>query len=222
MKILIIGGRKKSDFLIKSLLEKKHNVTVINYDYDFCKELSRKYEAPVICGDGTKTYILEDANINDTDVVIAMTPKDADNLVICQLSKKVYGIKKAFATVSNPKNVEVFRNLGIDIAISSTYVVSDMIEQMATIDEIYDMMPIEGGKVSIMEIIVNENYTACEKLIKDVEFEDEAIIGCIVRGSTSIIPKGNTKILKNDKLIIMSPPSVQKKVVSDIVGGVNL
>jgi len=111
MNIVMVGGRKKIDFLAKSLLAKKHNVTLIHDNENYCKYLSRTHDAPVICGDGSKSYILEDANIHGADIVIALTPKDADNLVICQLVKKVYGVKRVFATVSTPKTWRCSKNL---------------------------------------------------------------------------------------------------------------
>lgn len=220
MDILIIGGRKTSEFILKSLISKNHKVTIINNDYEYCKNLSRKYDASVMCGDGTKPYMLEEANICKVDIVIALTQKDYDNLAICQLAKNVYRVKKVFATVTNPKNVDVFKSLGIDTAISSTYIVADMIEQMATVDEIHKFMPIEDGKVSIMEIVIKENYVVCGKLIKDIGLSEEAIIGCIIRGSKSIIPKGSTKIFLEDKLIILSTPNAQKSIINNIIGGV--
>lgn len=218
MNILIIGGWKKADFLLKSLLLKKHKVTVIHDDYEYCKMLSRTHNAPIICGDGSKPYILEEANIKNSDMVIAMTPKDSDNLVICQLAKKVYGVERTFATVGNPKNVEVFKKLGIDTVISATYVITGIIEQIATVGEISNFIPLEGGTIVMMEIIVRENYPICNKSLMNIKFPEKAIIGCIIRGVNSIIPKGKTKILAEDKLIILSPPHIQKDVIKHIVG----
>ncbi len=219
MNILIVGGRDTTEYLLKSLSNKSHNITFIHDDYDYCKNISRKYDVTVICGDGSKPYILEEAKINKNNVVIAMTSSDSDNLVICQLAKKVYGIKKAFATVCNPKNVEVFKKLGIDTAISATYVVAEMIEQVTTVNEIYNFMPIEDGSISIIEVVVKEKYHISNKLLKDIEFSQDAIIGCIIRGKQSIIPNGNTKILPHDKLIILSPPNLQNTILNNVVRG---
>ncbi|MHB8077112.1 potassium channel family protein [Desulfosporosinus fructosivorans] len=218
MNIVMVGGRKKIDFLAKSLLAKKHNITIIHDNESYCKYLSRTHDAPIICGDGSKSYILEDANIQGADIVIALTPKDADNLVICQLAKKVYGVKRVFATVSNPKNVEVFKKLGINSAISSTYIMAGIIEQMAAIDEIYDFMPIEQGQIVMMEIVVRDHYPVCGKTLAEIDIPEQAIIGCIIRGVSSIIPKGKTIIQADDKLIILSPPQAQREMVKLIVG----
>ena len=213
MNIVIIGGRKKAEFLLKSLLDKKHTVSIINKDYEYCNKLSEKYECSIIHGDGGKRYILEEASIQSADVVIAMTSKDATNLTICQLSKKVYNIRKSFATVANPKNVDVFKNLGIDGAISATYVVSDIIEQMATINDMHKFIPIENGKVNMLEVVVNEKSPLCNKYIKDINLPIKSIIACIIRDLNSIIPNGDTKINKDDKLIILCDVTVQNDMI---------
>lgn len=218
MNIVLVGGRRKIDFLAKSLLAKKHKITLIHDDEKFCKYLARTHDAPVICGDGSKPYILEDANIQGADIVIALTQKDADNLVICQLAKRVHGVKRAFATVNNPKNVEVFKRLGINTAISSTYIVAGIIEQMAAIDEVCNLMPLEQGIVVMMEIVVRGNYPICGKPLAEIGIPEQAIIGCIIRGVNSIVPKGKTRIQADDKLIILSPPQVQREMIKLIVG----
>jgi len=218
MNIVMVGGRKKIDFLAKSLLAKKHKITIIHDDENYCKYLARTHDAQVICGDGSKSYILEDANTQGADIVIALTPKDANNLVICQLAKKVFGVKRVFATVNNPKNVEVFKKLGINSAISSTHIMAGIIEQMAAINEIYDYIPIEQGQIVMMEIVVRGNYPVCGKTLAELDIPEQAIIGCIIRGVSSIIPKGRTIIQADDKLIILSPPQVQREMVKLIVG----
>lgn len=217
MNILIVGGRKKAEFLLKSLLNKNHKVTFVNKDYKYCKELSEIYECSIICGDGCKNYILEEAGAKNADIIIAMTSKDSSNLAICQLAKKIYNIDKTFATVTNPKNVEVFKALGINGAISATYIVSDVIEQMATINDIYEFVPIENGQIRLLDIIVKENSNLCGKYIKDLNLSDKSIIGCIIRGNNSIIPNGNTQIMVNDKLIILCDVNVQREVLDKVL-----
>lgn len=216
MKILIIGGWKKADFLTKSLLDKKHKLTIIHDDYNYCQTLARAYGVPVICGDGSDPKILEEANIKGFDIVIALTPRDEDNLVICQLAKKEFFIKKTFAIVGNPKNVELFKKFGIDTVISSTYVASNIIEQMATVEEIENYIPLDNGQVGLMQIVVKPTHYVANKVISNIDFPREAIIVCIIRGFLTIVPKGNTKILPDDKLVILSPPGLQSEIINFI------
>lgn len=94
MKIVVAGGRNKADFLIGSLLEKQHEVIVINDKESYCAYLSEKYNIPIITGNPCKRYILEEADIEDADILIALRPCDADNLTICQYAKKSFHVKK--------------------------------------------------------------------------------------------------------------------------------
>lgn len=76
MKIVVVGGMKKADFLIESLLAKNHKVLAIHDDLDFCKKLSRTYGVTAVYGDGSNPKILEESHIEGFDLLIALTPSD--------------------------------------------------------------------------------------------------------------------------------------------------
>ena len=136
MNITIVGCGKKVTFLVDSLLHEHNNLTVIDNDLEECVQFSHAFEnITVIHGDGSKPYILKEAAVDDMDLMIAITNFDADNLVICQLAKKVFGVKRAFATVNDPTNVYVFKRLGINTAVSATRVMAEIIGQMASTDD---------------------------------------------------------------------------------------
>ncbi|AMP20378.1 potassium transporter TrkA [endosymbiont 'TC1' of Trimyema compressum] len=218
MYVLVIGGRKKADYLVGSLLRKHHHVTVINDDREYCKYLSRRHEVPVLWGDASKLYVYEAADMEAISIVIALTPNDADNLVICQLIKKNFDVTKAVAMANNPRNVDVFKKLGVDIVVNSTYIVGDMIEQLATLEEIINYLPLEEGRVSLTEIDIKADYPVVNKKLTDIDLADEANIGCIMRGVDVVIPNNNTVIMVNDRLIILAKPTVQNKVITTITG----
>lgn len=220
MNILIVGGGGKINYLVKSFLSKGHDVTVIENNYELCRKLSKKYKANFIFGDGTKPYVLEDAGISQINLAIALTPQDQNNLVICQLAKVVYKVNKTVATVNDPENIELFKKLGLDIVISTTDIISSLIEQRAFIEDMDNLFPIEEGKVALMELEMQKDSPVLDKKIKDVGLPDQSIIGCIIRNTEAIIPNGEDKILPDDKLIVLSLPKVQSKVLKIITGKV--
>jgi trk system potassium uptake protein TrkA len=222
MKIAIVGGGKKVDFLANSLLNKGHQLTIINDTEPDCKYFARTHEARVVFGDGSKPFILEDAGVTGFDLMIALTPKDADNLVICQLAKKRFGIKRAFSVVSNPVNVEVFKMLGINTVVSATYILAMTIEQMAFVDQLSNYLPLENGKVQLFEIYVQKEYGISGKQISEINFPDDAIIGCIIRAGNVIVPNGRTELRTDDKLIILTNAESHNKVLESLVGGSNV
>lgn len=218
MNIIIIGGGEKIHFLAKSFISKGYNVTIINDDPEYCKKLARRHRAKIVLGDGTKPYIMEDAGISATDMVIALTPNDPDNLVICQLAKNVYKVKKNFAIVNDPRNIEIFKKLGVETVISTALIIASLIEQKVLVDDITNLIPIEEGKVALMEIEIHEDDPVTGKYLKEINFPEDGIVGCIIRNGEAVIPRGSTQILKFDKLVILSLPRVQSAILKTIRG----
>lgn len=129
MRVAIAGGRSRTDFLVESLVVDGNEVVVINGDRTWCEHMSARHGVPVVCGDATKRYVLDDADIEGFDLVIALSDSDADNLVICQMSQRYFDIERQVCTVSDPRNVVVFKKLGVSSVISATYTVARLIEE---------------------------------------------------------------------------------------------
>jgi len=220
MKIVIVGNGAKVNFLADSLLKKGHQLVIINNNFDECERLSETKDIMVIYGEGSKKFILEDANIFGFDLMIAVKSNDPDNLVICLIAKKMLGIKRAFATVSNPRNVEVFKKLGINTAVSATYELSNIIEQMAFADQIIHYMPLEEEKLQLLEVVIENGGKVCGKQIMDLKLPLDSIIGCIVRGNNTIVPNGRTEIHEGDKLMIFTNKASHEATLSVLTGGV--
>ena len=216
MKILIIGGKEETDFLIDSLLSKKHEGTIVNRNQEFCDYLAEKYDIPVICNDVKKEAILyELAYQNEYDMLIAIRSSDADNLAFCQYAKNILKIQRVVCIVNNPKNVEVFKTLGISHVISATYMLSRFIEQSSMIDSLTKTLS-EDEDVQIIEITIKEDYLCCHKCIKDIGFPNTSKIGTIFRNGKMIVPIGNTRILPNDRLVIIASSESKEKAIEVI------
>jgi trk system potassium uptake protein TrkA len=222
MKIIIVGGGMKVHFLAKSFIAKGYDITIINEDIEYCKKLSRNHQANVVNGDGSLPEILEDAGIEYTDAVIAVTPDDPTNLVICQLASKLYEVPKTLSIANDPNNIGIFKKLGVTTVISTADMISSLIEQRVLIDDLIDLMPIEGGKVSMMELEMHPGYPAVGKRMLDLNFPEGAIVSCILRGDDVIIPFGKTTVQEHDRLIILYKPPVQPKVFKAISGSETL
>lgn len=218
MKIVIVGGHNKADFLIDSLLKKNHKLVVINEEEEYSEYLSLKYDIPVIYGDPCKQYLLEEAEIHDFDILISLMEGDQDNFAICQTAKKLYKIKKVVCIVTDPKNVDIFKKLGLDTVISATYSISKLIEQASTIESLMNSLSIENEKIIMSELLIDKNYESVGKKLSELIFPKNAIVSCILRDDTMIVPNGNIIISFGDKLFIISTPENQKEALLTITG----
>ena len=118
MKIVIAGGQSKADFLIEMFKKEHHKLVVINDSLSYGTYLAKKHKVDVIINDPTSKFVLEEAQIENFDVLVALLPNDADNLALCQIAKSVFSVKKTVASVSDPRNVQYFRMMGVDTAIT--------------------------------------------------------------------------------------------------------
>lgn len=129
MNTVIIGGGKVGYYLFKTLRHKNSDITLIEKNIKICKMVSEDLEGEIICGDGSDIEVLKEADINKNTIIVAVTGKDEENLVICQMAKIFFNVQKTIARINNPKNKEVFKLLGISNTICSTELISEVIEE---------------------------------------------------------------------------------------------
>lgn len=216
--VLLIGGFDMTRGLASSLLKKGYKVTAIYPDYEKCKVLSEIDGLQVINGDGTKPFILEEAGTANMNIAIALTEHDDDNLVICELCKKKFGVKKTVCTIKNGENTEFFRKMGVDAVVCATNAITSIIERQAFMDEMTTVIPIGEGRLSIAEIPISETAPAVGKKLWEINLPKEVIIGCIMRQENNIIPRGDTRVLAGDILILLSSVKQETTAVRKLTG----
>ena len=133
MKIAVALGGEYADFLIGLLMEKKYKVTVIDPDKAFCEHLCASYNVNAVLGDPCRQFILEEAGIRNYDVILALGREDTDNFEICQMGRKVLGIKRSVCLVHNPRNAALFEELGVDRAVNLPMILAQAIWVISTI-----------------------------------------------------------------------------------------
>lgn len=217
-KVLLIGGRSKAKSLAQSLLQKDYQVTVINTSYEDCKKLAENPKLSVIHGDGTKPYVLEDAAAEQIDIAIALTPADEDNLVICELCKKKFHIRKTVALVSDPQKTDFFYQMGIDSVVCAISAVTGIIEQQAFIEKMGNVVHIAEGRVQIVEIPISGTDPVTQKQIWEIGLPKEVIIGCILRGNNTLIPRGDTRLLAGDALVLITGSHQEAAAIAALKG----
>lgn len=217
--VLLIGGRSKAASMATSLLEQGYRVTAINASYEDCMTLADIKDLTVIHGDGTKPYILDEAGASECDIAIALTGRDADNLVACQLCKKQYGIPKTVSLVSDPKKTEFFSQMGVDRVVCAVSAVTGIIQQQAFIDEMTNMVPVGKGRVQIIEVQITGESPVEGKKLWEITLPKESIVGCVLRGDETLIPRGDTRIHGGDTLVVLTGNGQAIDTIRALTGG---
>ncbi|HEX6547246.1 MAG TPA: TrkA family potassium uptake protein [Candidatus Dormibacteraeota bacterium] len=128
MYAIVIGGGKVGYYLARDLLDHGEEVTLVEKDSARADWLEGQLGSIVMRGDGDEMAFLSTTGIERADVVLAVTGDDEDNLVALQLAKQSFNVPRTVARVNNPANVEIFKALGVDEAVSATEVLLGAIE----------------------------------------------------------------------------------------------
>jgi len=218
MYILIVGAGKVGYFLAKRLCQSKHTISIVEKDKLICEEIAKELEALVINGDGCDPRILEQAGIERADVVAAVTGDDEDNLIICQLAKERFNIRRTVGRVNNPDNEYTFAELGIDVPVDSTKIIAKIIEEEASFSDFVNLMSFKRGKLAIVRVDLPEDSPVINKEIKNIELPEDSVLVSIVRGEEVIVPKGNTTLLPGDDVIALTLIGNEPQLLNLLVG----
>ncbi len=211
MYIVIMGAGRVGLNLASNLVSRGHDVTLIENDDSLCGNAAAELDALVICGNGTDTKTLEEANVNEADVFVAATGNDEANLLSCILVKQ-YDIPKIIARLSNPDHEEAFRKVGIDDVISPELTAAGYLEKLITRPKVADLIVIGKGDAEILDLTVKNNKVIGKK-ISEINSTDDYIIVALYKNGEITIPKADMVLNEGDKVSIL----VKNRAVKDVV-----
>lgn len=205
MRIIIAGSGITVYFLAKRFIAKGYQISIIS-DYPADTDYyARNLKALIIQGDPSDPDLLKQAKAYEAEILIGITPRDQDNLVICQMAREFFQIPRILAVVNDPDNEQVFHNLGIR-AISNCRFLIETIENMSALDEIKQQISVGEGKVMITELEIFPTSRVAGKLLRDIDIPTSALVATLFRNEEVIIPRGNTMILPGDRILLITLP----------------
>ena len=203
-RVLVVGGGRLVEHLGHALTDRDHGLTVINRSREECVRLGRALRAEIIEGDGSDPAILEEAGAANVDMVLALTERDDDNLMVCQIARRRFLVPRTLALVNAPQNEDVFRRLGLGIVFSPARVLAELIEQRSVEANVIDLLPLAEGRVTVSEIRVAAGSAAAGVTLAALPLPAGAVVACILRGEASIVPSGATTLEADDRVIVVT------------------
>ena len=156
MYVIVVGAGKVGWNLGRELLEKGHEVTLIEKDRDRYLAVEQELEHNVQYGDASELWVLERAGIARADMVIAVTGDDEDNMLICQVAKEKYMVEQVIARVNNPRNKQWFELLGISPVVSATDLILRLIEHEVPKYGLVHLLDLPQERLEIIELLLSE------------------------------------------------------------------
>ncbi len=209
--VMILGGSYIAKHTARGL-SKRYNVKLIEQDKQKCFELADQLpNVLVVHGDGRNNDLILEEGIKNMDAFIALTGNSETN-IISSLVAKDYGVGKTIALVENVDYVHLSQSIGVDTLINRKLIAANFIFRYIRKGDITAITSIHGVDAEVVEFVVKEDSKITSNYIKALNFPKNALLSGVVRKEKSIIPNGDFRIRKDDKVVVLYSPEAILKV----------
>lgn len=212
MKIVIVGAGMVGYSLAKHFSGLDHNITVIEKDKALCEEIKSKLDVFVVEGIGSSPAALDEAGISSADLVIAVTPSDETNLLVCNFAMQ-NGVKKRIARVksniytTNAENVSL-EKMGVTTVIEPEREVMKHILQYVELPDVLETANFQSDNIYLRSHRVTEDMLIAHKTLSEIrQLAENApiLFVVIVREGKSLPPTGTQELLPGDEIVAIMP-----------------
>ena len=213
IKNIVIVGASRIGIKTASLLEKHYNVKINEKDREKCIQLADKLKYTLIInGDGRDLTLLREEGIKNIDAFISVTKSSETNILSCLLAKKM-GVKKSVAEVENIDYIDLAENIGIGTLINTKLIAASHIYRYTMNVDVKHLKFLTFSEAEVFELQAEAGSKITRHQLKDMNFPEDATIGGIIRGNTTIIAKGDVQIQAGDNVVVFALQSAIKKVI---------
>ncbi len=224
MNIIICGAGRVGFTIAKLLTEQNHSITVIDQSSEDIQKINDTLDIKGIVGKATLPSILEKANTEEADMIIAVTKNDEINMMICQIAYSLFKVPKKIARIRsqdylNPKFSKLYNreNLAIDVIISPELEIAKSIQRKLEAPGALDNVPFAENKIKLLEILIEENCPIADNKLNELTKKfpklNANILG-VIRDEKFIFLKKNDVMKINDKAYVTINSSQMKETLS--------
>ena len=209
MNIIIVGCGQVGQNLAEQLINDGNNVTVIDKSYESIKSLTDRMDAMGIVGNGASHVTLAEADIENADLLIAVTNSDELNLLCCTLAKKASNCKviaRVRSHVYNNESEFLKTELGLAMVINPDYVAAQEIARILRSPSAISVETFGKGKVELLKYKLPEDSAIIGMSVKEVmmKYKSDILFATIERGDKAYIANGDFIFGAKDIVSIIS------------------
>jgi len=208
--IIIVGAGKVGWNLARELLEKEHEVTLIEEDRHRYLTVEQELEHNVQYGDASELWVLERSGIQRADMVIAVTGDDEDNILICQVAREKYMVERIIARVNNPRNLQHFDLLGIKPSVSATDLILRLIEHEVPEYGLVHLLDFPEERLEIIEMLLEKDSQVAGQRVADLNMPDGSLLISVLREGRGFVPGPDTVLEPGDEILAVLDPGSEE------------
>jgi trk system potassium uptake protein TrkA len=204
--IIIVGAGKVGWNLARELLEKEHEVTLIENNRDRYLAVEQELEHNIQYGDASELWVLERAGIQRADMVIAVTGDDEDNMLICPVAREKYLVEQIIARVNNPRNRQHFDLLDIKPSVSATDLILRLIEHEVPQYGLVHLLDLQEEGLEIIELQLTDDSRVTGERVGDLEMPEGSLLISVLREGKGFVPGPDTVLESGDEVLAVLDP----------------
>ncbi len=214
MYIIVVGAGDVGYYLAKELLTQGHEVLLIERDPAKLERIEDELGSIGMKGDGCEAATIEEAGAERANLFVAVTDGDEDNLVACQVAKHRFNVPRTIARIGNPKNENLFKELGIDVTVSTTNLILDYIaKEMSKPPLLRRLSIFQGGEREIVEVTIPSDSFNVGRKIKDLSVPAGDDLILIIRKDHGIqLPTPLTVIEAEDRIVAVTTSASEENL----------
>lgn len=208
MNIIVIGAGLVGTSLAEQLQIQGHNITVIETYAARAEEVSDKLDVRVITGSGSNPRDLEDAGLEQTDMIIAATPVDEVNLIACMIAQQ-YDVPHRIARIRNADFARLQpEQFGITKVIFPEENTLDAVLNIIETPGAIDAQDFARRAVLLRSYRITPEMPVANRNLAELRSDPRGsrlLVVAIIRDGGVVIPRGDTVILPGDKPLFIFP-----------------
>jgi trk system potassium uptake protein TrkA len=219
VKVAIAGAGSVGTAIARDLHANGHDVLVLELDPELVERRRSELDVTWLAGDACEVATLDAAGLATTDVVVAATGDDEDNLVISLLAKQEFAVPRVVARVNNAKNQWLFnQSWGVDVSVSTPQLLTALVEEAVSVGSLVRLLQFQGGSAHLVEVTLAENSPAADRAIAELGIPRDATVVAIVRDDRLVVPRGDTVLQSGDEVLVLVTGDAEGAVQDLLVG----
>lgn len=211
MKVIIVGCGKLGSGLARGLIKKGHHVTIIDSNPEAFEMLGKDFKGETITGIGFDRDILEQAQIQLADAIVACSKSDEANALIGRVARNVYKVPRVISRLYDPRKAEIYRTLGIQTISTTTWGIERTIE-MLSYGQLDSVLTLGDSNVELIRI--ETPALLIGRTVNELTVYGEIQVVAISRENKSFLPTMGTALHKHDVIYIAALSTSVKKLKS--------
>jgi trk system potassium uptake protein TrkA len=212
VKVVIVGAGSVGSSIARELLSHKHEILLIDLKPEVIGRSGLR-GAHWLVGDACELSTLQDANLEDADVVVSATGDDKVNLVVSLLAKTEFGIGRTVGRVNNPKNDWMFNDSwGVDVAVNTPQLMTALVEEAVEIGDLVRLLTLQTGVSSLVEFTVPHDSHVIGLTVGGIDWPEDATLVAILRDQAPITPSRDDVIDGGDELFFVTTIAAEDRL----------